>query len=87
MEEEYPPPPPGEGNVFLMSAEERAARNIRTLPASLGEAITLAEGSDLLRTALGDHIFHSFIQNKRIEWEEYRSTVTDYEVSRYLPIL
>ena len=37
--------------------------------------------------ALGDHIFNSFIENKKIEWEEYRSTVTDYEISRYLPIL
>ena len=87
VEEEYPPPPPAESNVFAMSAEERQTRNIRTLPGSLGEAIALAEDSDLLRSALGGHIFDSFIRNKRIEWEEYRSTVTDYEISRYLPIL
>lgn len=87
VEEEYPPSPPAESNVFSMSAEERQTRNIRTLPGSMGEAIALAEDSDLLRSALGEHIFHSFIRNKRIEWEEYRSTVTDYEISRYLPIL
>ena len=87
IEEEYPPPPPAERNVFSMSPEERQTRNIRTLPGSMGEAIALAEGSELLRSALGDHIFDSFIRNKRIEWEEYRSTVTDYEVDRYLPIL
>ncbi|PKB78136.1 MAG: glutamine synthetase [SAR202 cluster bacterium Io17-Chloro-G9] len=87
IEEEYPPPPPAESNVFSMSAEERQTRNIRTLPGSMGEAIALAEDSGLLRSALGGHIFESFIRNKRIEWEEYRSTVSDYEVSRYLPIL
>ena len=87
IEEEYPVPPPVEGNVFDMSTEERQARGIRTLPGSLGEAITLAEGSDLLRETLGEHICNSFIRNKKIEWEDYRATVTDYEISRYLPIL
>ena len=80
-------PPPVEGNVFAMAQDERLIRGIKTLPGSLGEAIVLAEESELLREALGDHILNSFIRNKRIEWEEYRATVTDYEVSRYLPIL
>ena len=87
IEEEYPVPPPVEGNVFDMSAEERQVRGIRTLPGSLGEAITLAESSDLLRETLGEHIFNSFIRNKKIEWEDYRATITDYEISRYLPML
>ena len=87
IEEEYPVPPPVEGNVLAMAPEERQARGIKTLPGSLGEAIVLAEESGLLREALGEHILNSFIRNKRLEWEEYRATVTDYEVSRYLPIL
>ncbi len=87
IEEEYPVPPPVEGNVFDMSDEERQARGIRTLPGSLGEAIALAEGSELLRETLGEHIFDSFIRNKKMEWDDYRATVTDYEISRYLPML
>ena len=87
MEEEYPVPPPVDGNVFMMTNEERQARGIKSLPNSLGEAIALAEESDLLKDALGDHIFNSFIRNKKMEWEEYRATVTDYEISRYLPML
>ena len=87
IEEEYPPPPPVEGNVFAMSSEERESRNIKTLPTSLGSAIAVAEDSDLLRETLGEYTFNSFIRNKKIEWEEYRATVTDYEVSRYLPAL
>jgi glutamine synthetase len=87
IKEEYPVPLPVEGNVFTMAPDERQARGIKTLPGSLGEAIVLAEESELLREALGDHILNSFIRNKRMEWEEYRATVTDYEVSRYLPIL
>ena len=87
IEEEYPVPPPVEGNVMAMAPEERQARGIKTLPGSLGEAITLAEESELLREALGEHILNSFIRNKKLEWEEYRATVTDYEVSRYLAVL
>jgi len=41
----------------------------------------------VVRKALGDHVFHTFIQNKRIEWDNYRAQVTDYELKRYLPIL
>ena len=72
IQEEYPVPPPVEGNVLAMAPEERQAKGIKTLPGSLGEAIVLAEESELLREALGDHILNSFIRNKRIEWEEYR---------------
>ncbi len=87
IEEEYPVPPPVEGNVAMMSNEEREARGIKSLPTSLGQAIELAEESELLHDALGDHIFQSFIRNKKMEWEEYRATVTDYEISKYLPVL
>ena len=79
--------PPVEGNVFAMNPEEIQTRGIKTLPGSLGEALLLAEQSDLLREALGEHIFNSFLRNKRMEWDNYRATVTDYEVSHYLPSL
>ena len=87
IENEYEVPPPVEENVFEMRDEERYKRGIGSLPASLWEAILLAEKSDLLRRALGEHVFRSFIQNKKIEWDRYRSQVTDYEIKRYLPIL
>ena len=87
VEEEYPLPPAVEGNVFGMANEERVSRDIKILPGSMGEALALAEESTLLREALGEHIFTSFIRNKKIEWAQYRSTVTDYEISRYLPVL
>ena len=87
IEDDYPVQPPVVGNVFQMTEERRQSLGIKTLPSSLGEAIALAEESELLNQALGEHIHSSFIQNKKIEWEEYRATVTDYEISRYLPIL
>jgi len=87
IEKEYAVPDPVEENVYEMSNAERQERGIRTLPASLLEAILLAEQSDMVRKALGDHVFGAFIENKRIEWDHYRTQVTDYELKRYLPIL
>ena len=84
IEEDYPAPPPMAGNAAEMSEAQRQALGVRSLPSSLGHAISLAEDSELLHEALGSHIFPSFIQNKRMEWEEYCSQVTDYEISRYL---
>ena len=87
IREEYPVPPPVVGSVYEMSAQRRQALGIRMLPTSLGEAINLAESSELLLETLGDHTLNSLIRNKQLEWEEYRATVSDYEISRYLPIL
>ncbi|MDP2744620.1 MAG: glutamine synthetase family protein [Dehalococcoidia bacterium] len=87
MAEKLEPPEPVEENVFEMTAEERAGRGIRTLPGSLSEALELTEKSKLVRECLGEHVFNSFIQNKTIEWDRYRTHVTDYEIKRYLPLL
>jgi glutamine synthetase len=87
IEKEYELPDPVEENVFEMAEEERVRRGIGTLPGNLLEAIELAEGSELVKRALGDHVFYTFIKNKKIEWDLYRTQVTDYELKRYLPIL
>jgi glutamine synthetase len=57
------------------------------LPAGLLEAILLTEKSELVAKALGEHVFSAFVQNKKIEWDRYRTQVTDYELKKYLPIL
>ena len=80
-------PPAAETNVASLTDEERTKRGILSLPRDLGEAIEIAESSQLLRRALGDHIFTSFLKNKKIEWQRYQSAVTDFELKTYLPIL
>jgi len=87
IEKGYEVPEPIEENVYEMSEEERQRRGIDTLPASLLEAILLTENSELVRKALGDHVFKAFIENKKIEWDQYRTQVTEYELKKYLPIL
>jgi len=87
IEQRLEPPAPVEENVYEMTEAERASRGIGTLPASLLEAVQLTEKSDLVREALGDHVFENFVANKKIEWDEYRIQATEYELNKYLPIL
>ncbi len=87
IEKEYEVPDPVEENVYEMTEEEREKKGIGTLPASLWEAIQLTEKSEVVRRALGDHVLDSFIKNKKIECDQYRTQVTDYELKRYLPVL
>jgi len=87
IEKGYEISAPVEENVYEMAEEERKRRGIGTLPASLWEAVQLTENSELVYKALGEHVFNAFIKNKKIEWDQYRTQVSDYELKRYLPIL
>lgn len=87
VQDGYEVPAAVEEDIFHMTPTEKAARGIDTLPDSLYSAIEAAEGSDLIREALGEHVFTKFIENKKIEWDRYRIQVTGYEIGRYLPIL
>jgi glutamine synthetase len=87
IEEGYELPAPVEEDIFEMTETERADRGILSLPGSLAEAIAETEKSELVREALGDHIFSKFIANKKIEWDAYRMHVSKHELRRYLPIL
>ena len=87
IKNKYELPPPTEKDVYRLSDEERAKEGIETLPGSLIEAITLTEKSELVREALGDHIFNNFITSKLVEWNRYRVNVTEWELKEYLSVL
>ncbi|ADJ25871.1 glutamine synthetase, type I [Dehalogenimonas lykanthroporepellens BL-DC-9] len=87
IEEKYEVPEPVEENVYEMSEKERQERGIGTLPTSLEEAVHKLENSQLVREALGEHVFNAFIENKKIEWAKFRAYVTDWERNQYLSVL
>ncbi len=87
IKNKYPMPDPVEIDVFHLSQKEREEMGIKVLPGSLIEAIQELENSELLRNALGEHVFEKLIENKKIEWDKYRQQVTGFEIKKYLPIL
>ena len=74
-------------DVLTMGPEERKAAGIRRLPSNLSEAIKAMEGSDLVKTALGDHVYEWFLRNKKAEWARYEEHVSRFELEAYLPVL
>lgn len=87
MEKKYTLASPMERDVYHLTSEEMAESKIECLPGSLIEAIEIAENSSLLKEVLGEHIFNNLIMAKKIEWDEYRKQVHNYEIDNYLPIL
>jgi glutamine synthetase len=87
IEEGYELPAEAAGNVLALTDEERAAEGMGALPQSLSEALKLMEKSDLVREALGEHIFEWFLRNKRTEWSAYKEKVTPFELERYLKMV
>ena len=74
-------------DVYEMTPEERAAKGIGQLPESLNEAINELEKSEMMREALGNQVFEWLIRNKRLEWHQYRTRVSKWEIHEYLPLL
>ena len=70
-----------------MNHKEREKIGVPSLPEDLLEAIKITESSELVKEALGEELFSYFIRNKRMEWDEYKQQLSQYEMNKYLPIL
>lgn len=84
IEKKYDLPDPIEEDIFEMNPEERRKHGIIDLPGNLYAAILETEKSELVRKVLGDHVFNKFIENKKIEWNAYRTHVSRFEIEQYL---
>ena len=71
-------------NLFALPEEEIKARKIICLPETLHEAIEEFKGSAILKDVLGDHLFPKYIEAKEKEWKEYHTTVSEFELKKYL---
>ena len=87
IEKGYDLPEPMETNLYHLTAEQRTERGITALPETLGEAISELAQSDLVRQALGPHIFDRYVELKRKEWDEYRVQLSQWEMDKYLAVL
>jgi glutamine synthetase len=82
--EGYELPPEAPDDVNAITEAKRAELGIASLPADLREALDEMAGSSLVRHALGEHVFDWYLANKREEWNEFRATVSKWELERYL---
>ncbi len=75
---------PIEDNIYDMSKKEKAEKGIKSLPGSLNEALYIMKKSEVVKLALGEHIFNEFMSSKTQEWNEYRTDVSGWEIKKYL---
>ena len=87
IEKGYELEEPMDQNLYHLTAEERKERGIEALPQTLGEAVDALAASELMKQALGDHIFPRYVEIKRREWDEYRVQLSQWEMDRYLSAL
>lgn len=78
------PPKPVEANIYKLSDKERKRLKIESLPGSLKEALGYMEKSLIAKTALGAHIVDEFLTAKEIEWDDFRTYVSQWEINKYL---
>lgn len=78
------PGPQTMNNIYHMTEEERRAAQIIGLPANIMEAVQELSQDELLKEALGQHIYRHFVEAKLIEWDIYRTQVHQWELDQYL---
>jgi len=78
------PPPPVNANIYHMNKEELENLGIERLPGSLEEALNELEKDEVIKEALGNHVYTKFLEAKRAEWDEYKIYVTQWELDQYL---
>jgi glutamine synthetase len=87
------PGDPVEENVYHLSESKRKELRIKTMPASLKEALDEWSSDDIVVKALGKIIADKYLHLKLDEWREYEASgrraaattkVTNWEIEKYL---
>lgn len=84
IENQLEAPDPVEDDIYEMTPEELASYGVQQLPSSLREALHHMENSELVRECLGEHTFDIYLRDKKQEWYEFTSHVSDWERERYV---
>lgn len=78
------PPSPVSANIYDMDKEKREANCIDNLPKDLYEAIKQLKSDSFIANVLGEHVFNKYVEAKEKEWNNYSTTVTEWEIHEYL---
>lgn len=87
VENKIEPPLQVEENIYHMTSRERKRAKIDSLPASLDEALDLLEKDEIVKDALGNHIYDEFVAAKEKECDKFKTYVSPLEVEMYLNML
>ena len=78
------PPPAVDGNIYSMTAAQRKKQKIEMLPTSLESALTELKKDKLICQTLGEHILEKYVEAKELEWLNYKTRISQWEIEEYL---
>ena len=84
VENKLTPPASVDRNIYVMNAEERKAHGIDNLPPSLDAALQALDNDEVIKAALGEHIYENFKEAKEVEFDMFRTTVHQWERDMYM---
>ncbi len=76
-----------EDNLYHLTPAQLKERNISTLPGSLKEAMDALASDDVVKKALGPHIYPQLTEWQTRDWNAYRTSVSDWEKNRYFGVI
>ncbi|MFW5913740.1 MAG: type I glutamate--ammonia ligase, partial [Bacillota bacterium] len=71
-------------NLYALTRDAREEMGIKNLPGSLKDALKELRKDELIKDALGPHIYERFISAKFAEWDDYKARVSKWERDQYL---
>ena len=74
-------------NLYELSREEREAMGIENLPENLKDALKELRRNPVVQEALGEHVVEKFAEAKQKEWDDFRTSVTEWEIKKYLKVI
>ncbi len=77
-------PEPVEDDIFDMSQTEMNERGIGSVARNLKEAVDALSTNNVLQETLGEFTFNKFIEAKVAEWDDFRMSISQWELDRYL---
>ncbi|ADL13335.1 type I glutamate--ammonia ligase [Acetohalobium arabaticum] len=84
IKNEIEPPTEVVENIYDMTAEEKEELGIESLPVNINQAVQELLADEVIQDALGDHVLKHFVEAKQIEWDDYRTSVHQWELDNYL---
>ncbi|PWG00993.1 type I glutamate--ammonia ligase [Levilactobacillus bambusae] len=73
-------------NIYRMNEAERRENHILNLPDTLHNALKDLAADDVMKEAMGEHLYESFISAKNMEYNSYRTQVSQWERDQYLEL-
>lgn len=84
IKNEIEPCAPIEKNIYHMSDDDLVESGVEKLPANLYDALVEMSRDELIRNALGKHVYNNYVKAKTLEWREYTNLVHPWEIGKYI---